>query len=153
MEGRSMMDERSQLWEQFKDADPKTLLTRNVNRVIECIERQETMKLEQFMDALNGEAKYPRASIRISRYCKPNQPAVWYMELLISNFWAKDKDGWYKQTYVVSDYFADPIGAMPWRSSVKTKLLAGIDYQAILQEVRDADRAYKQSAGLKKAGK
>lgn len=142
-----------EVWEQFKDIDRKTLLTRNVNRIVETIERQETMKLEHFMDALNSEAKYPRASIRISRYCKPNQPAVWYMELLIANFWSKDKDGWFKQTYVVSDYFADPIGALPWRSSIKNKLLAGLNYEELLQEVRDADRAYQQSASLKKVGK
>lgn len=149
MEGRSMME----VWEQFKDIDRKTLLTRNVNRIIETIERQETMKLEHFMDALNSEAKYPRASIRISRYCKPNQPAVWYMELLVANFWSKDKDGWFKQTYVVSDYFADPIGALPWRSSIKNKLLAGLNYEELLQEVRDADRAHQQSVCLKKVGK
>lgn len=129
-----------------------TLLARNVARVTEALERQQTFSLEMFIDALNSEARYPRAGIRISRYCRPDRPPCWYTELIVTGVWNKDSTGWYKQTYVVSDFHSTAASAMPWRSTIKTRLLKGIDFEAELQEIQRMDREHKAHVA-KKEGK
>ncbi len=147
------MSEVAVIWEQFKDTPKQVLLSRNINRVVESIERQETMSLEQFMDALNSDARSPRASIRVSRYCAPNRTPVWYTELIVSNVWEKDADGWYKSTYVMGDYFATPASSMPWRSTIKGRVLKGIDFQRELQHIQNMDAEHKVWVDSKKEGK
>lgn len=138
--------------EQFKDTPTHILLMRNVARVVEALERQQTFSLEMFIDALNTDARYPRAGIRISRYCRPDRVNTWYTELIVTGVWSKDAGGWYKQTYVVSDHHCQPAAAMPWRSTIKTSLLRGIDFEKELQEIQHMDREHKAHV-TKKEGK